>query len=356
MNNSHDLHIPFTRFCGWLKCHRPNGLSALENAALQFAFPKFLDRTDLSASEQETMKRMLDRYDYVVARSRAPRRFAGDGILDFTLPRGSYYTVCHENSADDQTLACEMSAYADTSKTGLLFTCDLANNQFAERFRQDTQNATGLFFLPLPGRPSPFLPIAAQHLGCSVKDLECKDFLTVPIPYELSEKTIERVIDLRLPTTREWFWEKFRNGDGEVLRVIDDNGVPDFPRMLATLMWPTLGGHPVCQAIGRWMRINNVNALIFPSARSNTRCKITNGKLERATGWNLVDYRGAPPINYCESLVQIGWETGTPGGLTVSAWPIGDINEGSFVVDGPVENQIELHKRGFDRFIARETS
>lgn len=289
--------IPVTRFNGWLKCHRPVDLSDFGKSALEFALPRFLERSEPDAYQRSQMRATGHLYDYVHAPLRNRRRFSGD-YLDYTLPRGSYYTLCLGKDGDDkQTLAFEMTAYSDPSETGELRVLDLVDKRFSEQVTpgQKTQHAVGLLFRSRPEKISPFLPLASQHLKRSVDDLRDQDVLVL-LPYRVSEVTIERTIDLRLPLTREWFCRTFRAGDGRVLRVVDDTGVDSFFRMLPTLMFPDLGGHDVGQAIGIWMRLNRVEALIYPSARNDTRCVIKGGALDKAFGWNLVNYRGAPPL------------------------------------------------------------
>jgi len=75
--------------------------------------------------------------------------------------------------------------------------------------------------------------------------------------------------------------------------------------MLPTLMDLELGGCPTTDAIGSWMRTNGlVNALIFPSSRSDAMTFIQDGKLANFSGWNLVDYRKAKPITSREGVTD----------------------------------------------------
>jgi hypothetical protein len=55
------------------------------------------------------------------------------------------------------------------------------------------------------------------------------------------------------------------------------------------------GAMILSQAIGQWLRRNGANGLIFPSARSNTFCRVNDGQHTEWGGWNLVVYAGAEP-------------------------------------------------------------
>jgi hypothetical protein len=84
--------------------------------------------------------------------------------------------------------------------------------------------------------------------------------------------------------------------------------------MLPTLFTQELGGGLFCQMVGRWLRENHVNALIYPSVRSNAAVDIHDGTVVGWTSWNLVDYRDsdAPSLrfldttNFWEDQVRVG--------------------------------------------------
>lgn len=67
-----------------------------------------------------------------------------------------------------------------------------------------------------------------------------------------------------------------------------------FYSLLPILMFHPRGGSAITEAIGCWLREIGANALIFPSARSNTHLHVEHGKIKHMSGWCLVDYRGAP--------------------------------------------------------------
>jgi len=67
-----------------------------------------------------------------------------------------------------------------------------------------------------------------------------------------------------------------------------------FYHMLPALMNRNRGGSIITQAIGLLLRRSGADALVYPSARTNVRVIVEDGKPINWNGWNLVDYRGAP--------------------------------------------------------------
>jgi hypothetical protein len=141
-------------FDGPLKFHRPEHLTPLAAAALQFACPAFLDKATLEAyypdiaelypktdERAAAVKQMVldtainmgfETNDFDIEPQK--RRFAGD----MTLGRGSYYGVCrYESGEEDGAVANELIAEfpsgpvipgSGTSELGRLPLC-LASNQ-----------------------------------------------------------------------------------------------------------------------------------------------------------------------------------------------------------------------------------
>ena len=145
--------------------------------------------------------------------------------------------------------------------------------------------------------------------------------------------TIDNVIDLRLPDTQKWFFEHFKDGDGDFL-VKTGGTAHSFYDLLPTLMHPTLGGCDVTHAIGSWMRSNGVNALVFPSARSDASVTIRDGELVDWHGWNLVDYRSAQDLPVVEKTSNAGgWPNFLQTGVAVEVAVDGQI-AGSWRVTG----------------------
>ena len=103
------------------------------------------------------------------------------------------------------------------------------------------------------------------------------------------------------------------------------------------------GGDGLTNAIGSYLRTIGVEALIFPSARSDTYVEFRNGELVDFGGWNLVDYRNATIETEDERLLLFGDWTGfrdrSAHGLvdwttTIRLPPDGSEYEGSFRIEG----------------------
>jgi hypothetical protein len=55
------------------------------------------------------------------------------------------------------------------------------------------------------------------------------------------------------------------------------------------------GGNGATRIAGQWLRSLGADALVFPSARSNSYVEVRDGEVDAFSGWNLVDYRAAHP-------------------------------------------------------------
>jgi hypothetical protein len=350
--------IPFTTFNGWLKCHRPEFSNEIQLAAMQAAFPKFLTRDSMSNEEMTRLQKMAEqKLDAYFWTGRPPRRYAGDLVDDFSMPRGSYYTVCqNERGEDTQTLANEMMAYRDPTVSGEIYALDLSEPRYAGGDK--THQAVSVVFRSRPHLYNPFLSTLAKIQGKPISAL-LDENVAVWIPYLVERKIIDDVIDLRLPNVRNWFVDTFAEGDGQVLfkqLISDRREEVTFKRMLPTLMYPTLGGNKTTHAIGQWMRLNNVNAFIFPSARCDVHVTVRNGQLvdEGCWGWNLIDYRNAPPQKRSAQFVDISdWEQVGPMDAIGHAEP-GSEYDGSLTVDGVVARRFNNDAKDVEKFYARK--
>jgi hypothetical protein len=363
------IEIPYTTFRGWLKCHRPELSNELQMAGMQAAFPKFLTRESMSDEEMKRYKKMAEQKTYhsIFWTGRPSRRYAGDYLDQFTLPRGCYYTVCQNEWGEDrQTLANEMMAYRDPEKSGECYAYDLSEKKPDE----GRSRAIHVIFRSQPHLYNPIFRILSKQEWFAERfinaELALQAFLPfaresfkIEITYQVEFKTIERVVDLRFPAVRAWFAKTFAEGDGRVFSKHLISQRPEditFREMLPTLMFPTRGGNNVTTAIGLWMRLYGVNALIFPSARSNVRITIHHGQLvdKGFWGWNLVDYRGAPasPVTFQRSIEFADWEQVGPMD-SIGHAPSGDEYEGSLLIDGVVERREKNFKENVERFYDR---
>jgi hypothetical protein len=200
----------------------------------------------------------------------------------------------------------ELMTYSKPHMSGPVNVFDSTDpNKIIDKFRSMLRlGKSALFCIPneLRNFPSPFRKI----IGVENSDVTIADI----IPTQLVQITFERLIDLRMPNTRQWFVKEFTNltntipkeatrlKESELLVPVFPIAGPldDFKDLLPTLLDQGLGGGTgATQAAGAWLRRLGAEALIFPSARADMSVSISHGELQDWYGWNLVDYRGAPP-------------------------------------------------------------
>jgi hypothetical protein len=349
--------IPFSTFDGTLKFHRPEHLTALTAAVFQFACPGFMTKPDLETAFPESAA-LYPRPDAHVeavhkmvletAKKRGfetieldveprKRRFAGD----MTLGRGCYYSVCRDDSGnDDGAMANEMMAYRIPEVTGYVWIWDLRGPGIAQG-------------LKLPASQSLIFRVDQPSLFLSrfpSSGFTCKPGAAlIEVPYAIQKRRIDRCIDLRLPKSREWFFQFFRNGDGLIYRKPRGSNVSNFYEMLPALMHINAGGHTETQGVGLWMRRSGVNALIFPSARCNVGVVTDGSSILNHYGWNLVDYRGAstPLSNVFVDISPWFAEVFQPIQLRL---PAGSSPPGTFVMANVEEFHRTLFRKRLEDF------
>jgi hypothetical protein len=331
--------VPFRKFHGWLKCQRTHHRNELGALVANTAFPLFSSdlyegkKSDIDLMMEEAAK---EKGNLIVNRPSVRfRRFAGDRKGALLLDRGRYYTVCRDaTGADSGTLANEFNAYCDTYKAGFVLTVDKAETDMPEM-------AVAIFLADLEGAPSLALAKARQQ-GLLPADATA---VRVDIPYQVEENVIEKALDLRYPDARQWLFNEFGSGK---LGVVERQAPPPpsdatFINMLPWLMIRDNGGDGLTNAIGSYLRDSGVEALIFPSARSDSFVEFQNGELMTFGGWNLVDYRNASIETEDESLLLFGDWTGfrdrSANGLVdwttiIRLPPNGSEFEGSFRIEG----------------------
>ena len=301
------MQIPFTQFAGRLKQLSVSELPDI----FDLFFPRF--RTESAVSSFFTRGRgrsvmgdgLILGGDSAVFNRGRERRFAGDA----TLQRKQYYSLedAPTNHPTNNTLLNELFAYAEprllTPPVLLDSTVDIAQ---AARVAADlgwNVKAPCLLHIVRPRDDpwmfSPVLGIPPE--GCVVR-----------YPLIIVDAVIERAIDLRLPTTLQWLFETFvpmemyREGqfiapNGRILQPTKGDPPKNPAEFVRTLMSQSLGGGTTfIQGIGAWLRSNDVQALIYPSARSNSRSISRNGIIEESFGYVLVDYRNSPPCDFEE--------------------------------------------------------
>jgi len=323
--------IPFETFRGFLKQHAHENLSSREQELFDLLFPAFQGTSDseeahakmvaiLEEARQDPEKeKLLSLFRHSLwDPERRPRRFSG-----FGLPRSRYFTVCTDaDGYDAQTLAHELRAYHDPIDLGMVEVLDLASgctlSIAGHELQLEEQPAIAVLIHHPERLPDRFQGLEFQRAP-GLRDNS--ELLIYRFPYRVRSCTIERTLDLRRPVVRDWFYSRFRKPIERALaesasfpgmapltiahsRFHFENGKPpvptDFWAMLPTLVNPDLGGGNIGDTgstllmIGHWMRQNDVAALIYPSARSDSNSVLENGKLVSWQGWNLVDYGDAP--------------------------------------------------------------
>jgi hypothetical protein len=116
----------------------------------------------------------------------------------------------------------------------------------------------------------------------------------VVIPYQIKQISIDRVLDLRRRKAQDWLFQTFRNGYKGFWSKPFAGELVNFFSMFPTFYDPAHGGAEETQAIGYWLRMHGVNAVIYPSARCNTGVVCKGEDPVEWYGWNLVDYRYSP--------------------------------------------------------------
>jgi hypothetical protein len=195
-------------------------------------------------------------------------------------------------------VAREIFAYAAPAKTGIVIIDDMADaaTAAAANARYGAGFERGEYFLLCLVEPERVIPAQWQDACRAAGKLP--NFFE--IPWVKERKSLDKVVDLRLPRVQQWFFEEFT--DPERLNL--GWALPEmssFHEMLALLQGQHRGGNPLTQAIGRELRLMGVNGLVFPSARCDAAAIVRQGSIVDWYGWNLVDY----------SQRESGWDAGT---------------------------------------------
>jgi len=326
--------VPYETFRGHVKALRVATLHDLGRITLAKGFPLFEDLPlDASLNRLQSLRSLgIDMPESGIVTlpwgERAPvnferaireglpvetkrnRRFAG---TDRGLGKGSYYSLCDANGDDQGTLCRELFEYRDSRLPGMVFVADsfdMKLNWALNRSRRFKAGFSGVFVVFFPPITEGTMGQLERRAWNEVyKDLIARGAISddtvgcVILGAVHNEYTIEKVIDLRQRHVQEWFFNLFAKGDGRCFTKSYGGRIDGFAAMLPTLMHPEFGGAGVTDCIGNWMRVNGVNALIYPSARSDASVRYRRGDLIGFHGWNLVDYRKAQPLEHvCTDL------------------------------------------------------
>jgi hypothetical protein len=242
------------------------------------------------------------------------RRFAGDR----TLPRTRYFSLVDGAGSDERTLLQEMSAYLiGSTYPGLvsLFDSDGAN----------TMELLGIL-ADIPKRNYAALDLTVPSLLIAVRPLIADPMLrdaygkatqyAIQVPYQLSDRTLAGVLDLRQPAARTWLVAQFsrtiRLEDKEFPVLLGRDRPDNFEQILPSLLDQWLGGGLTTgNMAGLFARQAGANGLIYPSARSNARVELTDNLVMDSVGWCFVSYENAPDM-----------ETNAQFSIASDKWPI----------------------------------
>lgn len=390
------MDIPVTRFDGFLRSIRLADLDSLSRDALDFVCRQFFGR-DVANEEGVAANAAASRdlglskhfQDGGMETPFAYRRFAGDAAV----PRGRYYSVANDAFGDDGgTLEAELGAYSDLSKAGPVWIHDTVGMElglvmYFWQFRRkefddpaaflEAVRGSIIFHFDFSNIPVSFDFADSYTIYTQAHRLKHHEF-AVFVPTSVKRHSIERCVDLRVPDVREavitfldqgipGVFSVDRTGVYKSLNVRSASSAPsptaigDDPaalvygpsphwegsestlpsglsRLLAYLTYGQRGGSPLTDAVARHFRRAKVDALIFPSARCDIRVEIDNGSLHRWNGWNLVDYRDAPPPHSKAALIvePQSWMNAMAGSKLRMAPDAGPL-AGSFSLEGPTE-------------------
>jgi hypothetical protein len=254
-----DSDLPrLTTFRGWLRSHRPEANNIWGEAALKLAFPRFDPPVWTEQAIQEAHSRVDANVDAIVLQPAQHRRYGG-----YDLARGCYFTLCVDASGDDFfTLSTELNAYRDRSDQDIIvdvmdgkhFPAEIFSNPGLSKEIQRLKDAC----LVVSIFPASRLRAAVEALGKSslerMSNPEAMSYLTdgnrvhVILLPSIKEYQIDRVVDLRLPETRESFHQIFHTGkapaegdDSAFWRPLGNN-ISAFWEMIPELIVPFLGG------------------------------------------------------------------------------------------------------------------
>lgn len=278
------------------------GQDVMEHLFGQFALDTMPadERTQASKRMAELLGQPPDKIKSQID-DRPSRRYAGDD----TLPRGRYYSIANDLSGNDEyTLLSELLAYAKPDNLGFFQLFDLTilndrnyiQNFFAQRY-QASYTRDDVFLIGL-------LPLYGRSHELVENWNKTKERIPLPvyveIPLTMQQETIDKVIDLRDPTTADWFAKEISSLKfdlkGEQMRCFLGKPVlKNFKELIPTLLEQNLGGGwNFCKLAGYHLRKLGANGLIYPSARCDVQLEISGDKIQKSKGWNFVDYRGAP--------------------------------------------------------------
>jgi hypothetical protein len=310
------LSLPLKRFVGTGKQVDVAALSPVQRTALLFGFPLFLGRNPAFAHRENPIWKLLRESGVTADSDASPycrRRFSGDASADF--PRTRYHAVCHDDDgSDERTLVSELNAYTIPQLTGYCVARSTARPATIE-----------LVFRGLPQEPNPLAEALSDSdrfnnyfesvpggqvlrevlRSGGLEDAVSRETeLVIPVTCTLTRLEIAHALDLRQPDARDWLVGLFNHPPkgliGKSLAAlcdahgIDVRAISTWQDLLPIVGTRNFGGNPLTDMVGTLLRHLGCEALVYPSVRNDYVAIFEKGTLQYSSGWNLVDYRGAP--------------------------------------------------------------
>jgi hypothetical protein len=371
---------PFSRFRG-RGCRMSSNPSPLQMVAMALAFPLFYGTSTIKAVDQSSVEPWPTNVPFagdfgrrlqhkLQQRRFVRRRYSGD--THAPLARSRYMALAGEGHAQPSyTLLAEINAYTVTQKSGYC----------AAVLGPDGQSIQ-LVFRGLPGEPNPLYRLVSdpsqfsslfakttsdprQLITPEIRDAISSDtIVAVPFPHEEVDVELDNAFDLRLPETRRWMVEFFRNpppcetdedlAHGAMLREMacrysfDLSAVHEWRGLLPVTNGMTFGGNGMTDLFATFLRKVGCDGLIYPSARCDHGVIVDDGAPVYDWGWNVVDYRGAEAPERI-SMEEISPLEGLHGIRHFAEIPDGD-HEGSFAYLGNSLYQLVENQRTFDEY------
>jgi hypothetical protein len=228
--------------------------------------------------------------------NRPDRRFSGDGYLS----RARYFSLCRDDGLDGGTMLRELTVYHDPMSDGPVEIHDLTEGPLPAGdpppgTRASPRESPRGILVSIP----PYTATQHDWLHDAVRRW---DTTTIILPVRITRERFERLIDLRDPRVASWFaYELTRlrwiTGDGSEARAFPNKEpLDEFADLLPSLMVQYHGGgNGATRIAGQWLRSLGADALVFPSARSDSWVEAGQEAVRDFYGWNLVDYREASP-------------------------------------------------------------
>lgn len=292
-SNRSNESIPFVTFNGHLKqidvsSARPEFIRLFE-----LVFGQFRSLYQLHTAFSNSEIEIISSAGVHANLGQRARRFSGGK----GLRPGSYFSICENLSGLDYgTLRNEMLAYYSQESGVIARLFDTS---------EDSHLLEQMFGLP----PNSIQDSTFYIIYTIVRETEDNKVfgvvgtqISAKYNVEVRQRSIENVIDLRRPSVQDWFVEKFvgmelaaeASAAESTGRSVHKEKITTFPELLRNIASPEVGGGmSFNQAVGDWLRNAGANALIFPSARTNTACRTQNDEPMQSIGWNMVMYEGA---------------------------------------------------------------